>query len=188
MRWLGLALVLLLAGCGGGGPKTQFYALVPVGSSGHAAFAAPGRLPLEVGDVHLPPALDRGALVVTGPGTSVSVSNNEQWAAPLGGMIRDTLTADLRERLGEGRVIAPSDPAPPGGVRTVVVTLQRFSADQAGHVVLAADWTLTHGSPPRPGVIRHVRLTEDAGSTAGGAVAAAMSRTLGQLADRIAAG
>lgn len=188
MRWLLVTpVLLLLAGCGMG-PKTRFYALVPVPPAAPAAaFGVPGR-PLEVGDIALPAELDRASLVLNGPGTAVSVSNDEQWAAPLGGMIRATLTADLRRRLGAARVVAPSDPTPPGGVRMVVVTLDRFSTDTAGRVVLEADWALTQGHPPKPGPIRHIRITEDAGSTEGGAVAAAMSRALGRLADRIAGG
>ena len=187
MRWLLLAaLVLGLAGCGGG-PKTRFYTLVPVGPDRTVAADFHG-LPLRVGHVELPADLDRASLVTLGPGTAVSVSNDERWVAPLDQLVRTALTADLRARLGQGAVLAPNDPVPPRGERTVVLAVQRFSSDSAGQVVLTADWSLARQHPPRPGPLHHVRIVAAAGSTQGGAVADAMSRALGRLADHIARG
>jgi len=96
------------------------------------------------------------------------------------------LSDDLRARLGTAAVLAPGDPAPPGKVRQLLVVFERFSADNAGRVVLEADWTVGSGNPPRPGATHHERVEENAGSTQGGSVAAAMSRALGLLADAIA--
>jgi hypothetical protein len=207
---LALALALGVAGCGSS-PKTQFFTLMaepppsgampggamPGGAMAGGAMAGGavtgrtkaghGGRPLQVGDVALPGTLDRAALVIQGPGPQINVSDRDRWAAPLDELVRRTLTEDLRARLGTGRVIAPGDPAPSGGVRRVVLTVERFSADTAGHVVLSADWTLAVGDPPKAAAIRHVRLEENAGSTSGAAVASAMSRALGRLADQIAA-
>ena len=186
MRWLVLAALLGLAGCGGG-PRTQFYTLVPEGPAPHADPAWHGR-PLKVAQVELPADLDRASFVTLGPGPAVSVSDQDRWAAPLDELVRRTLTQDLRGRLGDAAVLAPADPVPPSGVRTVVLAVQRFSGDNAGQVVLAADWAVANGNPPKPGPLHHVRIVEDAGSTQGGAVAAAMSRALGRLADEVARG
>lgn len=185
MRWLVLAVLLGLAACGSS-PPTHYYSLVPVppAGGGHDAFSGP---PLQVGQVNLPPLVDRSSLVITGPGPAVTVSNTDAWAAPLSGMVQQVLTEDLSDRLGADHVIPASGQIPPHGVRIVVLTMQRFSGDSQGQVVLDTDWTLTHGNPPQPGHLHHARITEYAGSTAGGPVAAAMSRALGALADRIAA-
>jgi hypothetical protein len=184
--WTALAALALLGGCSS--PKTQFFTLVPAPPT-HAADPAVAGPPLIVGHVSLPGALDRTSLVTRGPGTAVSVSDNERWAAPLDELVRRTLTDDLRNRLGPGGdVLAPGDPSPLGGVRRVVLTVQRFSADSDGRVVLEADWTLATGNPPKAGPIHHVHAAEDAGSTSGGAIAAAMSRALGVVADSVSRG
>jgi hypothetical protein len=179
-----LAALLLVAGCGSS-PKTQFYTLVPVPPADRAATSAALRSPLQVGHVELPGTLDRTALVTQGPGPAIAVSGNERWAGPLDELVRRALTADLRGRLGTTEVLAPGDPAPPGGVQLLVVTVQRFSADSGGDVVLEADWSLATGNPPKAGAIHHVRIAEPAGSTEGSAVAGAMSQALGALAENV---
>jgi uncharacterized protein len=182
--WTVLAALVLLGGCGSS-PKTQFYTLVPMPPGGQAATVTQSGPPLVVGHVELPGTLDRAALVTKGVGPAISVSSDERWAAPLDELVRRTSTADLRARLGATAVLAPGDPSPPGGVRRVVLTVQRFSADGSGKVVLEADWTLAAGNPPKAGTIRHVRIAENAGSAQGGAVASAMSRALEVLADDV---
>lgn len=183
MRWLAIVVMLIgLAGCGS--PKTHFYTLVPMPPVLRDS-ADPSGPPLQVARVELPGDLDRASLVTLGPGPEVSVSDQNRWAAPLDGMVREVLTADLRSRLGETHVLAPADPVPPGGVRTVVLAVERFSGDSAGQVVLAADWGLSIGNPPKPGRMHHVRIVENAGSTQGAPVVAAMSRALARLADNL---
>lgn len=186
MRWLVLAIVLGLAGCGGS-PPTHYYSLVPVPSSGGGHFALSGP-PLQVGQVNLPPLVDRSSMVITGPGPAVTVSNTDVWAAPLSGMVQHVLSEDLADRLGSTHVVPATGQIPPHGVRIVVLNIQRFSGDSRGQVVLDTDWSLTHGNPPHPGRMHHARITEEAGSTAGAPVAAAMSRALASLADQIASG
>lgn len=184
--WLvgALVLVLGLAGCGSS-PKTQFFALDTVPPAAGATARVDGK-PLQVGHVALPGTLDRAALVTTGPGPQINVSDVERWAAPLDGMTQRVLAEDLQARLGVAAVLAPGDPPPSGGARTVVLNVQRFGADSTGQVVLEADWTVATGSPPHATGLHHVRIVENAGSTEGAAVASAMSRALGALADDIA--
>jgi uncharacterized protein len=186
--WPALAVllaVLLAAGGCGSSPKTRFYTLMPVPSANQAAEMARSGPPLTVGHVELPGTLDRAALVTQGPGPAITVSSDERWAAPLDELVRRALTGDLRARLGPTAVLAPGDPEPPGGVRRLALTVQRFNADSDGELVLEADWTLATGHPPKAGAIHHVHIAENAGSTEGDRVARAMSRALGVLADDI---
>jgi uncharacterized protein len=184
MRWAALLLVVALAACGSS-PNTQFYTLVPVSSTTATRTVAEGP-PLQVGRVELPSTLDRTALVIQGADANVIVSDRDRWAGPLDTLVRQALSDDLRTRLGTAAVLAPGDPAPGGKVRQLLVVIQRFGADSAGRVVLEADWTLASGNPPKPLASHHERIEENAGSTEGGPVAAAMSRALGRLADAIA--
>ncbi|MBN8926257.1 MAG: membrane integrity-associated transporter subunit PqiC [Rhodospirillales bacterium] len=188
-----LALVLLLAACGSS-PQSQFFTLTPVPPAGAAASpqgaatpapAAKAGPPLQVGRIGIPGALDRVSLVTRGDGPRMEVSDRARWIAPLDELIRRALTADLRQRMGADRVLAPGDPTPRAGARQVAVNFQQFSADAAGHVVMEADWLV--GAPDA----RHVTSTPitiqlDAGPGPE-AMAAGMSQALGRLADAIAA-
>jgi uncharacterized protein len=176
---------LLLTGCGSS-PKTHFHTLVTVPpQQGSVAPDASGK-PIQIGDVNLPGTLDRQSLVMRGGGTTVEVLDPDRWAAPLDELMRRTLTEDLRERLGDAQVLAPGDPAPPGGVRTLVLNVQEFSGDSHGDVTLEADWAI--GSPNQRGTqSHHLTVRVKAGSASPDAVTAAMSQAVGRLADDIAA-
>ena len=172
-----------LAACGSS-PPTRFYTLDPVPPGRTATgFAGP---PLQVGQVMLPPDLDRLSIVTRAGPDRLSVSGEDRWAAPLDGMVQRVLAADLAARLPQSEVLAPGDPAPPGGVRTVSVNVRRFDSDAAGQVTLDAGWALLKGTPPVPVRRGHEMITVQAGTAATGPEAAAMSRALAEFADRIA--
>ena len=137
--------------------------------------------------VAIPDALDRSEIVTELGSGQVAVSGADRWVAPLDGMIQSVLTADLRQRLGDAAVLAPGDPAPPGGARSVTVNVRRFVADGTGQVTLAADYALMASNAMRSGVARHAGIVIDAGSARAEAVVPVVSRALGRLADRIAA-
>ena len=186
MKRLTLTLVLSLAACASS-PTTHFYTLLPVASA-HADPAPAAELPLRLGKITLPEMLDRSGMVALGPGTAVSVSDQDRWAAPLKDLVRSALTADLRDRLGASRVLEPGAPVPEARTAIVTLDVQRFAADTSGNVVLAADWTevRTAGGSQRTVGMHQVTLRTQAASTRGDAVSSAMSRLLGELADRIA--
>jgi uncharacterized protein len=176
-----LLLVLCLAACGSS-PKTQFYTLDAVpGAQQTQALHSHG--PVMVGHVDLPSTLDRLWMVRSGPGNAIDVSDVDRWAAPLNELMRNALTEDLRSRLPPGMVLAPGE-TPPERVRTITLHVLHFMADQSGHVLLDTDWSIQRGT--RPGVPEHARIEVAGLGSSGGAVAAAMSQVIAQLADRIA--
>jgi len=180
MRRLAILLPLLwLATCGSPPVQDHILAAIP---PAHAT-ATPGH-PLRVGDVAIPPDLDRNELVTQASATALKVHRQDVWGAPLGGMIQRTLSADLAARLGEGRVLAVDDPTSPSGTRTLTLSIRQFIAAPDGHVVLDADWTLQgHGAATSP---HHATMTTNADSGKPDAVVQAMSEALAQLSDRIA--
>lgn len=178
-----LAPMLLLAACGS--PATHFHTLVPVPADQAAQVPAAMGSPIQVGNVVLPGTLDRLSLVTRGLGTTVTVSDEDRWAAPLDGLIRRALTRDLRDRLGVSKVLAPGDPPPPGGVRTLALNVQQFSGDGTGQVVLEADWLLGGHGQGGPTQTHHVGLRIDAGSASPDAITSAMSQAVAKLADAI---
>jgi uncharacterized protein len=183
MRHTALLLGLLLVSCGSS-PKTHFYTLdaVPPGQ----ATARPAHIsqPIQVGHVDLPGTLDRLPVVTRASGDRLNVSDQDRWAAPLDELIRRALTQDLRKRLSPGDVLAPGDPSPPNA-RTLTLNVQQFMVNESGQVEFDVDWALQQNG--KPGTTRHEMIQTDAGSQNGEAVAAAMSRAVGELADRISA-
>ena len=177
-----LLVLFFLAACGSSA-KTNFYALEPLPSAQPVSAQGPDT-PVSVDRVELPAMLDRLSLVTEGPGNRISVSDTDRWAAPLDEQIRRTLTEDLRRRLPEGTVLAAGDPTPPG-TRMITLNVQQFVVDATGQVTLEADWSLHDGE--RTGDVRHVRLRVATEGRGGDAIAASMSRALGELAERISA-
>jgi uncharacterized lipoprotein YmbA len=180
-----LGLALLLASCGS--PPTHYYTLTadPPGMSGEGGYGHSGT-PIIVGHVELPGDLDRDGLVTRIGANRLNVSDQDRWAGPLDQMIQRVLASDLRQRLPSMNVLIPGDPVPESGARAIIVAIRQFMGDSAGRVVLEADWTEESARLQKPILTRHVYLTADAGNGTAPAIAAAMSRLLGQLADRIA--
>jgi uncharacterized lipoprotein YmbA len=114
----------------------------------------------------------------------VEVRDLDQWASPLGEMMRRTLAQDLLSRLPAGDFVLPDAPRP-AGARSLVVNVLQLQAGPDGRVVMQASWTLTAAGSPVASLIRDVQLTADGAPGPQGA-AAATSRLLGQLADTIA--
>ncbi|HSU04762.1 MAG TPA: PqiC family protein [Acetobacteraceae bacterium] len=169
-------------------PPTHFFTLsaVPPANANRGGVAL--RPPIEVGDVPVPAVLDRNAIVVSGGGDRLDISSRDQWGAPLGRLIRQTLTADLITRLPPGSVLAPGSTAPKSGLRVVSVSIQRFGGDTAGNVVLDANWSLLKAGSSDVLRTGHEMIRVQAASGAVPDIVPAMSQALGQFADRIAAG
>lgn len=180
--WL-MLLPVWLAACGSS-PPTHFYTLSVVAPQRSSASASDGTI--IVGKVSVPASLDRSAIVTRNGANEVDVSDQARWAAPLDGMIRQTLAADLAARLGGTKVVSPGDPVPAGPTRAVMLNLRQFIGSSDGSVALDGDWSVQDGK-------QHVLLTDSvhltrqvkAGDIA--AMAAALSDMLGTLSDRIAA-
>ncbi|MGH6875949.1 MAG: PqiC family protein [Rhizomicrobium sp.] len=176
-----ILLLVGLAGCGSS-PKTSFFALsVAAGADNSRSSIA---FPVQLAAVHIPPSLDRNEMVRKLKGQAVSISDTDRWSAPLGEMIRNVLTQDLKARLTEGKVILPNAPAP-SGTASLVVTIADFSADADGRVTLGGSWSLLNANTNTPTLHRDFDLHTDAGSGAD-AIAGGMSRLVGELANDMA--
>ncbi|HEY8289926.1 MAG TPA: ABC-type transport auxiliary lipoprotein family protein, partial [Acetobacteraceae bacterium] len=114
-----MALLMVLLGLGGcgGSPPVRDHTLATIPPTHAAASRSAGKL--RVGDVDIPPVLDRNEIVTGASPTALTVHRQDVWAAPLSGLIQRTLSADLAARLGEGRVLAVGDPTSPPGTRTL---------------------------------------------------------------------
>jgi uncharacterized lipoprotein YmbA len=162
---------------------TRLYMLEPI-----APLIAPGAYQgpaIRVEAIHVPPALDRMEIVSEVAPGEFKVSDVDQWMAPLGQGVRQTLTADLAARLPQGRVIFPHLAKPPGTI-SINVEVLAFTADRRG-AELQVSWVgSSEGAPPRTrgGTLM---LHTDLSGASSASMVVALSTLLAQLADRIVA-
>lgn len=182
-----LAAALLLTACGHS-PPTRYFSLDAVPSSAPLATkgAAPRAMPtVQLGAVRVPAALDRPEVVAQDASHRLSVRENDHWGAPLEQLVRHALAQDLLARLPPGAFVLPEAPAP-DGTRGIVVTVLDLRANKDGRLTLEGSWTLTAGQPAKALLMQDVALSEPMSSDDSAAIADALSRIIGQLADRIA--
>ena len=180
-----VALALLLAAGCGSSPPSHFYVLTadPVPPRAGAA----GGNTVALGRVTLPGTLDRPQIARRKGGNEIVFTEEERWAGPLDDMVRRVLADDLAARLPAGVSLIESSAKPPPGV-TIAVEVSRFDADESGGVTLTARWEAL-GPNGRPlGPPRESTIVEPGSGRDAAAVVATMSRAVGALAARIAAG
>ena len=83
-RWWWFALVGVLGGCGSS-PPVEYFALAPAEPRGAVISIA---TPIQVAQVHLPPALDRKQMVRHTGDFTLDISDQHRWSAPLDEMMR----------------------------------------------------------------------------------------------------
>ena len=180
--WALLAVVLFLASCQSS-PPTHYFALTPVPASGPRV-SLPGALPLRVERVAIPGELDRLEIVRHGESNQLRIATFDLWGSPLDEMIQHVVAENLAARLAPGTVTGVNEPAAREQHRHLYLDVQEFAADEHGAVKLRAAWLLqTPGGKDLRGTEEPAASGNDATVDA---LAAAMSRALGSLADRLA--
>ncbi len=182
MRTVAIALIVLLAGCASS-PRTRFYTLDALVPAHHEPLGT--ALTLQVGAVRVPAILDRQEMVRESAPQRLQVSDRHRWGAPLAEMIRGVLAQDLLARL-PGATLLPPQQLPPAHARVLVLDVLRFAASPSGRVHLDGTWSVYVGHCTQPRFSAREQLVAGRPVRTYGAQAAAMSRLLGRLAERIA--
>jgi uncharacterized protein len=191
IRSLSLAMLLATAACASA-PDIRYYTLSPVPSlpgAKNARAIAPGTV-FALDTVNVPELLDRPQIVLRSGANTVSMLDDDRWAAPLPDQLRRVLAADLAARLGADAVVDPGlDPAP-RATRRIAVSILEFDPRRDGPSAISASWVVSEGTSP----LRRSIVTSDrarhVGQPAGYGVAedvATMSDLLAKVADDIAA-
>ena len=188
-RRLTLAVIaaVTLAACASSRP-TRYYTLDPIQPVTIASYQPVGT-PIVIDKVILPATLDRPQIVRRVSANRLDIDETDRWPAPLDEIVQRVLAEDLASRMTAGIVILPGQPLPSGAVRRIYVDVAMFEGDLSGHVALRARWTIEAGDAAAPSVSHDAHdeyITVDAGSGTPDALAAAMSRALGELGDRMA--
>lgn len=174
-----ILLAAVFAGCGFFSRKpNQFYSLDTIPPP--AGVAAASGAPIGVDGIELPPGIDRREIVARGADHQLEMRGTHQWASPLEDMVMHTLAFNLANRLPEGTVVLPGQARPAGSMRSLTVVFEDLAPGPDRVFVLDARWTLGE-------LTRHERITVETASLESADIAAAMSRALATLADRIVA-
>jgi uncharacterized lipoprotein YmbA len=192
-HWIPAALAAVLTGCGSS-PPLHYYALDVVTPVTHSTAVLSTTL-FHVRHVSLPPEMDHRGLTHHQGATQLTISDADQWSAPLAELIQATLTRDLGERLGYDHVLAPAaqpvaphpDPDQRGTRGSSQANLDLdfviLSADDSCGISAQVNWTLSVPNGAARRGTTHL-LAPATGCPAG--LAAALSAALGDLADQLA--
>lgn len=131
MKRLAPLLVACVVAACGRSPEPRLWTLDAVAPVAPRTTAT---TPLRVDAVHLPLALDRPELVERRGANRVTVHDFDRWSAPLGDLVRRTLTQDLMARLPAGSVIFPDAPKT-AATRSLVVDVLDWRPAVGGWVL-----------------------------------------------------
>jgi uncharacterized protein len=179
----GVAL-LVLSGCLGSTPPTQFYLVPPLTGSDTPPAAGWRDLTLGVGPVTVPPYLDRPQIVTRASRAKLVLADLDQWAGPLADTIARVLAENLSLLISTERVVFHPWPRTIDPDYQVTVEVLQFDRGPGGEVVLAARWSLLDRDG-KERVLRTARLSQAAGGADYEAMVTAMGRTLEALAQEM---
>ena len=175
-----LLLLLALAGCRSSNPNL-YSLVVPSGP------ALPGGPKLvAVREVSLAGYLDRQAIVRSSEDYRLTVSENDWWGEPLGGMLTRVLAEALAQRLPRSSVVGADTAIRVVPDATVEIGIQRLDANREGAVVLNAQIAITFRTGRRGSVVRPFTTAVPQEGPDMRAYVGAASVAVGQLADAAA--
>jgi uncharacterized lipoprotein YmbA len=169
------------AGCASPTPVLYTLDAVP----GPALSRGPKIVVLQ--DVSLAPYLDRKQIVRSSSSYHIDFDGNNWWGETLTAMIGCVLTAEIDQRLSGTNVFGESGAVDVTADATVAVNIARFDVDDNGAVVLAAQVGVTFTTSRRRDVSSGLRFTVPTRAPDISGQVMAMSTTLGNLADSLAA-
>ena len=178
-RLLGLASALPLAACGSGEPDYYTLAFSP------GTPQPGGPLTVEVRTPSVTAYLDRDTIVRTETDDKLTLAHGSAWAGTLSDMIGRVLAVDLGQRLPGSNVYAESGAISTEALALVELDVSRFLENAQGRAEIVASLSV-HRPNAGPSGSRLLHLTGTAADSSVGALVAALSRLLGQVADAAA--
>ena len=178
MKTLLALTVVLLAACSST-PAPRFHSLLATQATAVDAVSTVP-LPIDIGPVSVPPAVDQQQWVVRLPDDSLRILEQEQWVAPL----RDELRAALFDRLAKRYGAVDVRSSPTNEFIRLKVDVQRFESMAAREVWVEAVWTATPTTKGNPPLVCRSSVREPVNGDAQ-ALAAAHRRAVQALADLI---
>jgi uncharacterized protein len=195
MRWrlpITFAAAVLGALAAGGclSPRpdpSKFFVLAPVGAAASpiapAGLAASSIPTIGLGPIKLPEYLDRDEVVTRVGPNRLQLSDLDRWAEPLDNNFKQVIAQDLTQSLGTHSITFYPWPGTTRVDYQVRIDVYRFETDPGANAQLVAHWQVLDGS----GKLLYANDSNlSAQAQPGEPVAAALSRTVDDLARQIA--
>ena len=176
------AMAVLLSGCGST-PTIRIYELGNPAPATAGVWSESGLPIIELKTVSVPDYLDSSDILRSVGPNEVTASPTGRWGERLSLGLTHALASGLSQRLPKA-VIETAANVEPG--RRLLVDIEQFEVAADGRCLLAARWRLTTAEGATSAAGERGIFTEAAGSIDDAAIAAAMTRDVDQLADRIA--
>lgn len=171
-----VGLAVLPAACASPNPSLYVLAVEP----GPVRSGAPKVIQLRT--IAIPHYLERSQIVRSSNDYRMDVLSNDWWGEPLDSMLGRVLVQELNQRLTGSVVYSDSGAISTPPNATVEINVQRLDLDRDGTVLLAAQVAVDG----KRQVTRGVRFNARPADASVSALVAAMSVTVGQLADVVA--
>jgi uncharacterized lipoprotein YmbA len=152
-----------------------------------AASKVPANVAIGVGPVTLPPYLDRPQLVTRVGSNRAVMADFDSWVEPLSGMFASVLADNLAQLLATDQVLLLPQRRLTRLDYQVEVDVTRFDADSSGTAVLDARWWVYGRNGEKLLRSGRSRITEPSAAGDQTAAAAALSRALSEMSEKIAA-
>ncbi|MGD7654360.1 MAG: PqiC family protein [Verrucomicrobiales bacterium] len=180
IRSLALTVVVLLAGCAGGGKS--YYVLTADGPA-----PSGGGVGIGVGPVTVAEYIDRPNLVVAEGPNQLGIAEDHRWAGDLQASVKRVTAANLGRRMKSGNV-REYPWGNDGEIRyQVILDVRQMHAANDGHAVIEAGWR-AYLLPDRKLMASRTFVAREPLEADGyAALVAAQSRLLSRLADDISA-
>lgn len=182
-----VALLLLLAGCmGGGSAPIRYYLVDPVPVEPLQAEAG-DVLAVEILDLHLPQYLERFNIATRTGENRLAFSDQHQWGENLRKNLMRTLARNLSRYLDTVDVSTPLNRSSSRPDVRVQVYIEQFERDAGGRVRLVSRWQLSDGASNEALLTRRAELAGESVVAAGDyeAMVADMRELFGELSRRI---
>ena len=187
-----IMLLMTAGGCSlfnaGQQPKTRFYLLSSLASSGKGAqpLAVLPHAALGIGPVRLPPYLDRRNIVARSSGSEFELVELSQWGEPLQDMVARVMADNLSILLGTNRVILfPWRSSIPVDYQVTIQAAQ-FDGLLGERVDLRAHWQVFTGDGKKLMDSGYSAFEDKAEDGSVDALVAAESRTVERLSRAVA--
>jgi uncharacterized lipoprotein YmbA len=174
-----LTAVLLVAGCGSDDPR--YYTL----TSWPGTSRDGGPLTVEVRPPTVADYLNRTYIVLNNSGNQLHLAPNASWAEPLSEAMGRNLALDLSQRLPGSNVYTTDSGIASKAQAIVEVNISQFAEDESGRAEITA-MVSVHRPDVSVGDISSLHAVAPLKDKSMGALAAALSQLLGQVADKVA--
>lgn len=187
LLWVLVVPILIVVGCLGGSPKTQFYTLGAVEAGETLPMARRPELGLAVGPIEFPRYLDRPEIVTRDGAHGLALSNANRWAGSLRTDVLRVVADDLGRLLGTSRIVAfPNEPTFRLDYR-VLLDIREFEGVPGESAVLRARWTVVSAGDGQALAVEEEHVVQPTASASVEDLVAAQRAALGSMTRAIAA-